>query len=954
MDRNKLGLSVKNSIMMEDLKCKFLGLINKQNQAKIPSMGLNPDLLNPIESQKSDETKSEAGQSTESEAVTDQEILEAIETIYYRNDDKFDSCRHELEKLPEILDCREVEKYCKRLRQQQQVVSKKVLQLILQKQSACQEEFQRILKTEDQLGEMLQICRTGRSNLNLAKKQFTTASLGILANYRKRQIVQELLNNLSTIKTLRTEDRLQELLNEENFPGAISLLLECQSAAQTYKHFRCVAALNGKLQDTLDQVEETLDMTLSKMCAQFEHRTYSSVQEAYKLLGKTQTAMDQLHMHFTAAIHNSAFTVVHTYVGGDTKRQYKQICQSVERENFIMCLLDLCKSLWRILSSYYQVLNWHGSNKSQSDTDEEKDPETTFNEQYVKQKLESGMVRMWHDVEIKISTFLIGTDLTSFKFEQFVQVLGMVNRLTQVGDELCGSKSEILQESMRKQCLSYFSHYHASRLDELRIFLEHDGWELCPVKSTFVASQLEEFKCLRPALNNCKNATGNSDAPCFTNEHENSVVGGDWLSNCVENGTSPFDIAADETMEEDILSSIADEASGYYTEDSEDDTPEELKREFVDETDQTRSSKRKIRGKVQHGPMVTNTTLSVLRVCGRYLQMSRLLRSIAITVIQNMVQFFELCFYAIHAFFTSDLQINSDSLYNPKLKLCLARIRETLIVNENPLSENRESERYKVHQPQLSTTVDLSKPSRLFGLTERVVGVESLIFLGHQYECLRPYLEHLISVNGQQEQGFLNQFYSQTIASAVELRKPIFMAVAAQALDVSVVLNLMNKVNWEVRDVMSQHSSYIDTLLMDMQAIDSRLEEIGQTIPLSSQVRASIWENVAHLITHTLVEGFSNAKKCSNGGRGLMQLDFTQLKSKFEKIASLRPMPHSEYVELYIKAYYIPENTLEEWVKEHKEYSMKHLVGLVSCACQNNKKTRQRLIGLIEEQRSNR
>lgn len=165
-------------------------------------MGLNPDLLNPIESQKLDEAQSEAGQSTESEAATDQEILEAIESIYYRNDDEFDSCRHELEKLPEILDCKEVEKYCKKLRQQQHVVSKKVLQLILQKQSACQEEFQRILKTEDQLGDMLQICRTGRSNLNLAKKQFTTASLGILGNYRKRQIVQELLNNLRTIKTL--------------------------------------------------------------------------------------------------------------------------------------------------------------------------------------------------------------------------------------------------------------------------------------------------------------------------------------------------------------------------------------------------------------------------------------------------------------------------------------------------------------------------------------------------------------------------------------------------------------------------------------------------------------------------------------------------------------------------------------------------------------------------------
>ena len=42
----------------------------------------------------------------------------------------------------------------------------------------------------------------GRADLKLAERQFTTASLGILANYQKRQIVEELLNNLNTIKTL--------------------------------------------------------------------------------------------------------------------------------------------------------------------------------------------------------------------------------------------------------------------------------------------------------------------------------------------------------------------------------------------------------------------------------------------------------------------------------------------------------------------------------------------------------------------------------------------------------------------------------------------------------------------------------------------------------------------------------------------------------------------------------
>lgn len=51
-----------------------------------------------------------------------------------------------------------------------------------------------------------------------------------------------------------------------------------------------------------------------------------------------------------------------------------------------------------------------------------------------------------------------------------------------------------------------------------------------------------------------------------------------------------------------------------------------------------------------------------------------------------------------------------------------------------------------------------------------------------------------------------------------------------------------------------------------------------------------------------------------------MQLDFTQLRSKFEKLTSLRPMPHREYVEVYIKAYYLPENSFEEWIKEHKVF----------------------------------
>ncbi|XP_015437348.1 PREDICTED: syndetin [Dufourea novaeangliae] len=935
---------------MEDLKFKFLGLINKQNVAKVPIMGLHLDLLNPPDSQKTEDIQSKADHSTESEPITDEDILKSIEEIYFNTDHNFDSCRHELEKLPKVLHSKEIEKSYKKLKQQHQVVSNKVLQLILKKQNACKKEFEKILLIQEQLQDVLEICRMGRADLKLAEKQFTTASLGILANYQKRQIVEELLNNLNTIKTLqRIGDRLQELLNEKNYPRAISLLLECQSAAQTYKHFHCITALTGKLQDILEQAEEALDVTLSKMCTEFNVETYTSVQEAYSLLGKTQSAMDQLHMHFTAAIHNTAFAAVHSYAGGDTKRQYKQLCQSVPRESCIACLTELCKSLWTILSSYYLVVNWHNTRESKIKFDPAtKDLEETFSKEYVKRKLGNSMIRIWHDVEMKISIFLMNADLTYIKFEQFVQVLGIVNRLMEIGEELCGFKSENLQESIRKQSLSYFSHYHASRLDELRIFLENDGWELCPVKSNFVATQLQEFKSLNPSLSICKvwNNLDNSNV----SENDN-LLGIEWVQKYLEGGVSPFSIGLDDTMDEDILVNNEENPGAYFSDESDDDIPDELKHEYVDDSDHIRTNKKKCKLK-QSGPMVTNTTLSILRICGKYLQMSRLLRSIAVTVIQSMIQFYELCFYTVHLFFTADLMINSDSLYSPKLKLSLARIKENLIVYENSTEDTVKLNSNKVRQPQLSSIVNLTQPEQLHGLTERIVAVESLIFLGRQYEGLKPYLEHLIASSPQR--GFLHQFYMQTIASTIDLRKPVYMAVASQALDVANILNLMNKVNWEVTDVMSQHSGYIDALLQEIYILNERLQNIGTSLPLSNDVCNAVWENVAHLITHTMVEGFADAKKCSNGGRALMQLDFTQLKSKFETLTSLRPMPHREYVEIYIKAYYLPENSLEEWIKEHKEYSVKHLIGLISSACQNNKKTRQRLVAVIEEQRSGR
>ncbi|KAF5276708.1 hypothetical protein FQR65_LT16235 [Abscondita terminalis] len=154
------------------------------------------------------------------------------------------------------------------------------------------------------------------------------------------------------------------------------------------------------------------------------------------------------------------------------------------------------------------------------------------------------------------------------------------------------------------------------------------------------------------------------------------------------------------------------------------------------------------------------------------------------------------------------------------------------------------------------------------------------------------------------------------------------MCVAAHAFDLRQTLISMSRINWEVKDVMSQHNSYVDMLLREVQIFAIRLEELSLKMPVSSYVSDILWENIAHIITHTLVQGFSDAKKCTNGGRALMQLDFTQFLLKFEKISSLKRIPHKEYVENYVKAYYLPDSELEKWIRDHDEYSSKHLLGL--------------------------
>ncbi|KAM9308738.1 syndetin isoform 2-T2 [Gastrophryne carolinensis] len=905
----------------------------------------------------------------------EQEIINSIEEIYFSND-SLDIVQYELEKLPPVLGLQELEDYRDKLKRQHGAVSKKVADLILEKQPSYVKELDRVTSLQTGLQLAAVICANGRRHLNVAKDGFTQASLGLLANQRKRQLLIGLLKSLRTIKTLqRTDVRLSEMLEEEDYPGAIQLCLECQKAASTFKHYSCISELNSKLQDTLEQIEEQLDVALSKICKNFDVAHYTKVQQAYRLLGKTQTAMDQLHMHFTQAIHNTVFQVVLGYVelcagNSDTKFQklpYKDLCMHITSDSYIPCLTDLCKALWEVMLSYFRTMQWHEKNdheEPQAASDSVSgNEENIFDLSYIKKKLEHGLTRIWQDVQLKVKTYLLGTDMSNFKYDDFIVVLDIVSRLVQVGEEFCGSKSEVLQESIRKQSVNYFKNYHRTRLEELRMFLENETWELCPVKSSFSILQLHEFKCLTqsrsPSMSPSKQASDSAAVSLFED---------------YDSGGNPFEIQSplkeDET--EDVLAANGYESdelekSAYQEYDSDSDVPEELKRDYVDEQTGDAPSKSVSKETLRswkrsdyslnkmNAPILTNTTLNVIRLVGKYMQMMTILKPIAFDVIHCMSQLFDYYLYAVYTFFGRNDAYESTGLglSSSRLRTTLNRIQESLIdlevsgENAGPLVPSEEKKE-KIPSPRLSHLVVLTSSNTLYGLTQRVVATESLVFLAEQFEFLQT---HLDAVMPAAKKPFLQQFYSQTVSTASELRKPIYWIVAAKAIDYEQLLLLMTNVKWDVKEIMSQHNIYVDSLLKEFEQFNKKLAELSKHVRIPLPVSNILWEHCIRLTNRTLVEGYANVKKCSNEGRALMQLDFQQFLMKLEKLTDIRPIPDKEYVETYIKAYYLTENDMERWIKEHREYSTKQLSNLVSVCLGShiNKKARQKLLAAIDD-----
>lgn len=105
--------------------------------------------------------------------------------------------------------------------------------------------------------------------------------------------------------------------------------------------------------------------------------------------------------------------------------------------------------------------------------------------------------------------------------------------------------------------------------------------------------------------------------------------------------------------------------------------------------------------------------------------------------------------------------------------------------------------------------MELCNPENMYGLPQRIVGVESCISLVQQLQQLKGYLEHLLPANNR---GTLQSYLAETVSYICDVRKPVFMCVTARMIDLPSVLTAMGRVKWDINDVNVEHSVYVDTV----------------------------------------------------------------------------------------------------------------------------------------------
>ncbi|KRX35730.1 Coiled-coil domain-containing protein [Trichinella murrelli] len=866
-------------------------------------------------------------------SVQDEQILSSIAEFYYLP--SVDVIDHELKKLPPVLDINEINADRRKIREQLSVVSKKISELILSYHPSYSAELVKVGELKASVEQLHSVCQTARKwyaslnkyyyvnfiillSIGKANRESTIHCLNVLNLYRKRQ---HLLNVLVFVdlmySLLRTEKRVLEVADEGNFYLAIQLCQDALKAAKMYVGCKAVEDMCKNFQETTTIIEAKLINAGIKAAFAVDMQVYGQIIAVCELLGNTRSFLQHLITDFHYAIDNTSVEVLQRFQAvlskgsdeNDDLRQLAKCCsfQTVRLHEYSTCIKELLRLLWQIIYCYHNVVWWHEEHSTVQELLNNDNGEENF--------LNKEIEQLWMKATFKVATVIQHSNFRNLDFKDFVQVLQLTHRFSDFAGKYVKNAAVDLTEVVNEKSIAYFAALHPYCIEQLGLYVQTDAWEAVPVEHLFKWSSLPEFSAFSKVYeSSCSIAEEDCDKRKPTARMEPHTV-------------NPFEHLNDDSnvkktdvgMHTSLHTDEANCANAVAEHTFSTDHSEVLICPSVDDMD----------------PILSNSALMLLRYIGRYLQICCVNSSLSFTVISALVELFNYYLITVCKIFLHPL------LHNKRM---LSRISHCL-VSQVESALDKDAERFPISANNSVISDELSSSENMFGLAKRVVCAESVIFVAKQLSEMMPAIVRLLPPN---QRTLLEDFNSKNLEIVCEMRAEICQIPCFDAFDFAAIEKAIANVNWEIGELMSQHSAYVDDIVLALVCFNRRLADIHLKQKIPKEFHTVLWQLCAKFLFDCLIESYSNVKKSSGEGRALMQLDFQQLLLCIERLCGARLVNEKKIVENYIKAYYIPESAIEQWIMNSRNvYTNKQLISVLNASKHISRKMRQHLIDLL-------
>jgi hypothetical protein len=219
--------------------------------------------------------------------------------------------------------------------------------------------------------------------------------------------------------------------------------------------------------------------------------------------------------------------------------------------------------------------------------------------------------------------------------------------------------------------------------------------------------------------------------------------------------------------------------------------------------------------------------------------------------------------------------------------------------------------------------------------------LERLLGLNQEDEKKEDESEPPKPLRGVQSLSFYAESVMHAIPNLVDAASRVAATRAIMGRRVVTDVSLLGS-TWEAPILSEYTNDYVDDLC-DRCAMLWQFMSTSGKLPLG--VRISTWEQVVEAGFLAMLEGFARVPYCSTEGRSLMSMDLGAFASGVSprsiverlddddigKPPSVMPTRGRQYVDTYVKAFYLPDEDVMKWIaSNHQEYHLNHCLSLVA------------------------